>query len=228
MYLYKVCSHSGCPRHPISAVDDNGELVECSDFCFKHTPNPELAMEKLTNYIKTHDKIIGMNIPGITLVGNILADKRFYGCNFSNCFLSDIKTENLRIRMSVFDFAVFTDCNFSKSNIQFSSFAGAKFIHVLFTGSELIQNNFSGLESIQSAFDDSDLYNSRFIKASLVDTSIRNCNIKNTIFTDFQHQNVSFRMSNTNEAIFDDKGSALFTGRKIVDADIEISGASQS
>ena len=112
--------------------------------------------------------------------------------------------------MSMFDFAVFADCNFLKCSMKFSSFAGCKCSHTLFTDSDIIQSNFNGIQSLQSSFDDSDLYNSTFVKAKLINTSFRNCNLKKTSFFDITKENVSFKMSNTREAIFDEKGSELF------------------
>ena len=217
MFLNNQCSYGDCKKNAISTVDENGNLVENSHFCWKHTQNPEEAKKKIFDYVSSHEKIVGLNCSGITFPSFNLNEKKFYGCDFSHCFFQELKCSKLRFRMCKFDFAVFTDCNLLESNIQFTSFAGAKLIHVLFTGSDLIQNNFCGISSYQSSFDDSDLYNSRFIRAQLVDTSIRNCNIKKTIFYSVAQNNVSFKLSNTNEAIFDEKGSALFTGDSKLD-----------
>lgn len=212
MYLNNQCTCENCKKSSISAVDDNGNLIENSGFCYKHTPNPEEAKKRLFDYIYNREKIIGLNCPGITFPSSAFNGKKFYGCNFSHCFFQELRCSKLRFRMCKFDFAVFTDCNLLESNIQFTSFAGAKLIHVLFTGSDLIHNNFCGISAYQSSFDDSSLYNSRFIRAQLVDTSIRNCNVKSTVFEQVQQNNVSYKLSNTNEAIFDSRGSALFTG----------------
>ncbi len=212
MFLFNTCTYPGCKRSSISAIDENGSLIENSGFCYKHTKNPEEAKNALFEYIKSHEKVVGINCAGITFPKFDLGGHRFYGCDFSHCFFSELNCLKVHCRMCKFDFGVFTDCNLAQSNIQFSSFAGAKLIHVLFTGSDLIQDNFNGLSTYQTSFDDSDLYNSRFIRSHLVDTSIRNCNIKKTIFFEAQTNNVSFKLSNTNEALFEQKGSALFTG----------------
>ena len=196
----------------LSKIDENGNLTEQGEYCFKHIPDQNKATAEIYDYIKKHDKIVSLNAAGLTFTDIDLTNKRFYGCCFQHCFFRGIHSTGFRCRMSSFDFAIFSDCNLIKSNMQFTSFAGAKFIHVLFTGSDMIQDNFCGLSSFQSSFDDSDLYNSRFIRADLVDTSFRNCNVKKTIFYDINQKNVSFKLSNTNEAVFDEKGSALFTG----------------
>ncbi len=212
MYISNTCTYPGCKRSSISTVDENGNLIENSGFCYKHTTDPEGTKAKLFKYLSEHEKVVGINCSGITFPKFSIEDHKFYGCDFSHCFFSELFCKRLRFRMCKFDFAVFTDCNLIESNIQFTSFAGTKLIHVLFTGSDLIQDNFNGLSSYQSSFDDSDLYSSRFIRSHLVDTSIRNCNIKKTVFFEAQTNNVSFKLSNTNEALFDQKGSALITG----------------
>ena len=212
MYAYSKCKCKDCTHVAISDFDSEGRLIENGDFCYAHAPNELELQQKIYHYIEKNDKIIGLNASGITFKNIDLSYKRFYGCNFSQCFFSGLQTKGIRSRISNFDFSVFSDCKLLESNRQFTSCAGSKFSHVLFTGSDMIQNNFCGLTSFQSSFDDSDLYSSYFINAKLVDTSFRNCNIKETVFYEISQQNVSFRQSNTNAAIFDKRGSALFTG----------------
>jgi uncharacterized protein YjbI with pentapeptide repeats len=212
MYLLNTCLSRSCMKAALSAFDENGCITEVSNYCLEHSQTPALVKESIYRYIQTHDKIVGLTANGITFEDIDLTNKRFYGCSFQHCTFTGLKSRGFRSRMSMFDFAVFSDCNLLESNMQFTSFAGATFSHVLFTGSDMIQDNFCGLTACQSSFDDSDLYNSRFIRAKLVDTSIRNCNIKKTIFFELDQQNVSFKMSNTHEAVFDERGSALFTG----------------
>lgn len=212
MYLLNSCLTSSCMKAALSTFDENGELTEEQNYCLAHMQDPDQVKKNIYHYIETHDKIVGMNANGITFTDIDLTNKRFYGCSFQHCSFTGLQSRGFRSRMSMFDFAVFSDCNLLESNMQFTSFAGATFSHVLFTGSDMIQDNFCGLTACQSSFDDSDLYNSRFIRAKLVDTSIRNCNIKKTIFFELDQQNVSFKMSNTHEAVFDERGSALFTG----------------
>ena len=142
----------------------------------------------------------GGYIPG--LYTNIdFSNKKFFGCNFTNCTFLNNHSENLLMRMCFFDFAIFNDCNFIHSKNLFNSFSMATFTHTLYTSSDLVQNNFNGIKAYQCSFDDSDLLYSRFINATLVDTSFRNCNIKNTNFLESKRTNVSFKMSNDKEAI---------------------------
>ena len=199
-------------RAALSSFDENMNILESNSYCYKHHQNPDRVKDEIYRYIRTHDKIVGLNASGLSFSDIDLTDKRFYGCSFQHCFFIGLQSKGFRSRMCSFDFSIFSDCNLLQSNMQYTSFAGSKFIHVLFTGSDMILDNFSGLQSIQSSFDDSNLYSSRFIKANLVDTSFRNCNVRKTVFYSIMHKNVSFNMSNTREAVFDKKGSALFNG----------------
>jgi uncharacterized protein YjbI with pentapeptide repeats len=212
MYTLNKCLVRSCRNLALSTFDENGNITENKNYCLDHIPDPGKIKEQIYNYINTHDKIIGLNTAGITFTDINLTNKRFYGCNFQHCTFINLHSEGFRSRMSMFDFAVFSDCNLLNCNMQFTSFAGCTFSHTLFTGSDMIQNNFNGVQAYQSSFDDSDLYNSRFIHAKLVNTSFRDCNVKKTIFCEIEQENVSFKMSNTREAVFDRRGSALFLG----------------
>lgn len=202
MFSYEICSKQGCHKLALSRFLPNGEIVGSDSFCLEHHPDIEGFKIDLINYIKNHEKIIGLSAYGLKFENLDFSGKKFYGCNMQHCTFSNIHTENFRSRISSFDFSIFSDCNLIASNLQFVSLAGAKFSHVLFTNSDLIQNNFCGIQAYQSSFDDSDLYNSRFIRANLIDTSFQNCNIKRTNFTEIKKSNVSFKLSNTREAHF--------------------------
>lgn len=202
MFTQNTCIYPTCRATALSSFDRDGTITEDCNYCLAHSPDPEGIKAAISQYIRSHDKIIGLNASGLVFTDIDLTDKRFYGCCFQNCSFSTVYAENCRMRMCMFDFSLFADCSLLQSNIQFTSFAGAAFSHILFTGSDLVHNNFCGITSYQSSFDDSDLYNSRFIQAKLTDTSFYNCNIKNTVFYDIEQSNVSFRMSNTREAFF--------------------------
>ncbi|QTQ14413.1 pentapeptide repeat-containing protein [Treponema parvum] len=211
MFQQTPCHVSSCLKAELSSFDDSGNIIGTGGYCLDHIPDPEKAKQDILAYISAHEKIIGLNASGITFCDLDFSGKKFYGCNFQHCTFSNIKAEEMRSRMSVFDFSIFTDCNLLKSNIQFCSFGGCTFSHTLLTGSDLVQDNFCGLKAFQSSFDDTDLYNSRFIKADLIDTSFRNCNIKKTVFWEIKQENASFKLSNTREAEFDRSGSELFS-----------------
>jgi uncharacterized protein YjbI with pentapeptide repeats len=216
MYLHNNCIEPGCWNEAISTFNEQGEITETPGYCFEHHPEKEKITQDIYNYIRNHTKIVGLNASGITFENIDLTDKRFYGCFFQHCKFINLHSTGFRSRMSMFDFAIFSDCNLLQSNMQFTSFAGSTFSHTLFTGSDLIQDNFNGIQSYQSAFDDADLYNSRFVKAKLIDTSFRNCNIKKTVFMGIEQQNVSFKSSNTREAIYGETDSELFMGSTTV------------
>lgn len=209
MFILNKCIVRSCDNLAVSKIDSDGNIAEDKGYCLDHIPNPGKATQDILNYIKTHDTIIGLNAAGMTFSGIDLSEKRFVGCNLMHCTFTNISSQGLKGTLTMFDFAVFTNCNFIKCRMQFNSFAGCKFSHTLLTDSELIQDNFNGIQSFQSSFDDSDLYSSRFIKAKLINTSFRNCNLKKTMFYDIIQENVSFKMSNTREAIFDEKGSEI-------------------
>ncbi|NLK45369.1 MAG: pentapeptide repeat-containing protein [Treponema sp.] len=203
MFSLGLCQYPGCRNLAISRFDENGNIsVNTEAFCIDHDKEAEETVHKIYKYIETHDKIIGISMPGIHFKNIDLSGKKFYGCDLRNCIFSAIHSEYCRMRMTMLDFSLFSDSNLLNSNMQFTSFSGCTFSHVLFTNSDLVHNNFNGITAQQSSFDDSDLYNSRFIRAKLLNTSVRNCNIKQSSFYEATFDNVSFKHSNTREANF--------------------------
>ena len=209
MFTQNTCCVHHCRNIALSTFDEEGNLTEEKNYCLDHIPNPGKAKEDIYRYITTHDKIVGLNACGLIFTDVDFTNKKFFGCNFFHCTFMNNYAENVLLRMCIFDFAVFNNCSFIKSNSIFNSFSGCTFTHSLFTSSELIQNNFNGIKAYQSSFDNSDLFNSRFINATLVDTSFRNCNLKKALFFDSKRANVSFKMSNTREAEFTKNGNDL-------------------
>ena len=226
MFSLNTCLEPGCCKNSLSTFNSNGDIIEAAGYCLDHSPDKEGIKQQIYNYINTHDKIVGLDACGLVFENIDLTNKRFYGCNFMHCKFINLHSSGFRSRMSMFDFAIFSDCNLLQSNMQFTSFAGSIFSHTLFTESDMIQDNFSGIQSYQSSFDDSDLYNSRFVRAKLIDTSFRNCNVKKTVFRLIEQQNVLFKYSNTREAIFDQEQSQLFAGE--LDDKIAYKGAPQA
>lgn len=224
MFAQNKCLVHYCRNLALSTIDENGQICEAKNYCLDHIPDPGKAKEAIYKYIDEHDKIVGLSACGLIFRNLDFSNKKFYGCNFTHCTFINVHSDKLLLRMCLFDFAIFNDCNFIHSNTLFTSFSGATFTHTLFTSSDIIQNNFNGIKSFQSSFDDSDLFNSRFICGSLVDTSFRNCNLKKTVFYGTRRTNVSFKMSNTREAVFTRDGSLLSQGKiefgnSIVDGD---------
>ena len=215
MFEQNKCLVHYCRNNALSTFDEQGNVLEARYYCLDHIPDPGKAKEDIYKYINEHEIIVGFNASGLIFTDIDFSNKRFYGCNFSNCTFINIHSENIRMNMNIFDFSVFNDCTLVKNNTLFSSFSGCTFSHTLFTSSEMIQTNFNGIKAYQSSFDDSDLFNSRFISGTLVDTSFRNCNLKKVLFYDTTRQNVSFKMSNTREALFEVEGSTLVTGKDL-------------
>ncbi len=224
MFTQNKCLVHYCQNNALSSFDENGKLSDAKGYCLDHIPDPGKAKEDIYNYIKNNEIIVGLNACGLILSDIDFSNKKFFGCNFTHCTFINIHSQNVVLKMCIFDFALFNDCNFIHSNTLFTSFSGATFSHTLFTSSDMIQNNFNGVQAYQSSFDDSDLLNSRFIHAKLVDTSFRNCNLKKSLFYKTHRTNVSFKMSNTREALFDQSGSEISQGKlefgnSIVDGD---------
>jgi uncharacterized protein YjbI with pentapeptide repeats len=202
MFTMNNCEYPSCRKAALTYFDGDKQIQPGNGYCLEHCQNLQEAQEEICKYVDSHEKIVGLCATEIHFENMDLTNKKFYGCNFQHCTFSNIHSEGLRIRMSFFDFAIFSDCNLIASNIMFTSMGGCIFSHALITNSDLIQNNFCGISAYQSSFDDSDLYNSRFMVTKLINTSFRNCNLKGVNFTKMEQENVSFKMSNTREAIF--------------------------
>lgn len=229
MFTINKCLVNICKNDALSCFDENGNITEAKGYCLDHSPDPGKAQTDIYNYIKNHEKIIGLNAHGMIFKDINFSNKKFYGCDFSNGTFQNIKWENTLFHISVFDFAFFNDCNFIKNNSLFTTFSCSTFTHTLFNTSDIIQCNFSGIKAFQCSFDNSDFFSTRFINAALADTSFRNCNLKKTIFSGTKRENVSFKMSNTREAVFgtlenplfNEKQDSLTFGNSIVDGDFK-------
>jgi uncharacterized protein YjbI with pentapeptide repeats len=210
MYAFQKCQCPECTKPAITLYDDDGKIMDAPNWCYEHSPDKDFVRENIRKYLQSHDRIIGMNAEGLKIENWNISGKRFYGCNFQHCTFANLHGDNIRLRMCMLDFSVFTDCSFLHGNTQFCSFAGSKFVHALFTNSDMIHNNFNGITAYQCSFDDSDLYNSRFIKAMLINTSMNNCNLKKTVFYESMREGVGFKLSNTRESLLDrNKGGLM-------------------
>ncbi|MBQ1727726.1 MAG: pentapeptide repeat-containing protein, partial [Treponema sp.] len=141
MYAFHKCQCPECTKPAITLYDDDGKIMDAPNWCYEHSPDKDFVRENLRKYLQSHDRIIGMNAEGLKIENWNISGKRFYGCNFQHCTFANLHGDNLRLRMCMLDFSVFTDCSFLHGNTQFCSFAGSKFVHVLFTNSDMIHNN---------------------------------------------------------------------------------------
>ena len=201
MFETNICQEEGCTNAAVSLIKNGSILPSAPSFCLEHIADKEAYTQAVTEYILSHDQIVGLQAHGIRFQGIDLSAKKFYGCTFQHSSFANVHSNGLRLKLCMFDFSTFTDCDMIKSNIQFCSFAGSKFIHAVFTDSYIIQSNCNGVTAYQCSFDDSDFYNSRFIRAILMNTSMKNCNLKKTVFYNSAREHVSFKLSNTRESL---------------------------
>jgi uncharacterized protein YjbI with pentapeptide repeats len=203
MFNLKKCGAAGCANPVVCLSEDAHENVwDFNNFCFLHAPDPERARGIVFDYIRSRDKIVGMNLSYMRFCQKSLSGKKFYGCVFKNCQFEHFKAQDIRMRMCVFDFSQFINCEFSGINAQFSSFACSTLCGTRIVSCELVNNNFCGIDARNSIFDDADLYNSRFIRSHLEESAIVNCNLQRASFYEFKRVNVSFKLSSTREALF--------------------------
>ena len=112
MFTQNKCLVQYCKNNALSSFDKDGNLIKEKNFCLEHIPNPGKSKEDIYNYINSTQTIIGLNASGIIFTDIDFSNKRFFGCNFSHCTFSNIQSSELRLKMCIFDFANFTDCNF--------------------------------------------------------------------------------------------------------------------
>ena len=68
-----------CDNLAISAIDENGELIEGKNYCLIHTPDPGKIQADIVNYIQNHETIIGLNASKISFTDMDFSNKKFYG-----------------------------------------------------------------------------------------------------------------------------------------------------
>ena len=148
MFSFDLCTYKHCNKPVVlCAPEENLDMP----YCYEHCKDREEACRLAADYIARRDVIVGLSVSGLHFKGCDFSGKHFYGGNFQNCTFAGVHAEQCKVRISVFDFSVFSDCNMTGSNIQFSSFAGATFSHALFINSELVHNNFNGTTAVQSS-----------------------------------------------------------------------------
>ena len=143
MFTQNRCLVHYCKNNALSTFSEDGEITDERSYCLDHIPNPGKAKEDIYKYITTHDKIVGLKACGLLFENIDLTNKKFYGCNFTNCTFMNIHSSDMVLRMCILYYAIFNDCSIINSNILFSSFAGSTFSHTLLTKGDLIQNNFN-------------------------------------------------------------------------------------
>ncbi|MFP3090999.1 pentapeptide repeat-containing protein [Treponema sp. TIM-1] len=174
-----------------------------STTCAVHAADPGKEAARIAAYIHDRKIIKDLNAAGLRFESVDFSHRHFYGCNFIRSeFSMCLFTENL-VRMSFFDFGIFTNCDFSKSDLQFLSFAGSTLRNCTFENSELVNINYGGAVISDCTFNYSNLYNSRFIDSVIELTDFIDCNVKKTYFIKSKQEGISFKSSNTAEAVFE-------------------------
>ena len=109
MFSHEFCSKPGCHNFALSRFLPNGEIVATDSFCLKHHPDIEGFKYDLINYIKNHEKIVGLSAYGLTFENHDFSGKRFYGCNMQHCIFTNIHSENFRSRRWFLQFLRFEE-----------------------------------------------------------------------------------------------------------------------
>ena len=94
MFTQNKCLVPYCHNNAISLFDENGNISDEKGYCIDHIPDPGKAKQDIYEYIKNHEKIIGLNASGLIFQDTDVSNKKFYGCNFSHCTFQSIKSEN--------------------------------------------------------------------------------------------------------------------------------------
>ena len=91
MFSLNKCLVHTCNNLALSTFDENGNIINGKNYCLSHIPNPSKIQNEIYNYIKTHDKIVGLNTVGMTFTDIDLTDKKFYGCDFTYCTFTNLQ-----------------------------------------------------------------------------------------------------------------------------------------
>ena len=117
MFTLNKCLVHSCKNLSLPVFDKTNGMTEERGYCLNHTPDPGRAKKSIYDYITTHDTIVGLNASGIIFRDIDLSNKRFYGCNFQHCTFTDLRSEGLRGKLCMFDFATFADCTLAGSTM---------------------------------------------------------------------------------------------------------------
>ncbi|HTO35006.1 MAG TPA: hypothetical protein VLZ72_02120, partial [Flavobacterium sp.] len=85
MFSYVICQHPSCQKTAVSNYSKDTKTLSTHEYCFEHSPIASQIEEYIYEYIKSNDKIVGLNASGISFQNLDFTNKRFYGCNFYGC-----------------------------------------------------------------------------------------------------------------------------------------------
>ncbi len=169
-------------------------------------------------------------------------EEHYYQCEFSKCYLSDMK-----IGKVIFEECTFKECNFSLAKVHNASwqnviFEGCKMTgmdftgsnkfslslefnncllsYVLFTGMNLKDTRFSNCDLQTADFTDTDLTNSAFVNCDLSSTAFYHTNLEKADLTLARNYSISAfnnRLKNARFSRYGLEGLLAGTGVEIID-----------
>ena len=110
MFVLTPCA-AGCGRPAISD----------SVLCAVHSADPAAESRRIAGLISGSEVIKDLNAQGLRFEEVEFSGRRFFGCNFSGAEFRGCKFSGVVMRMSFFDFASFSSCDFSGGDFQCSS-----------------------------------------------------------------------------------------------------------
>ena len=163
-----------------------------------------MTADQVTRLVREERIIRGVDFRGLVLEDMVLADKVFWFCNLSRIQMRRVRIENVKIRLSFFDFGSFDSCQAIRCDIRNSVFAGSRFAACRVEETLMHRDNFLGVETSESLFLASDLYASCFTAARLEGVTFRDCNLKRVEFRRALLSRTDFPASNPGEAYMEE------------------------
>jgi uncharacterized protein YjbI with pentapeptide repeats len=182
-----------------------GSRYDASMFQPGEAPSKPVSANRLAALLSRFEVVMDLNMPGLELNGFEIADRSFYGCNFTKSVFRECIIRNCTFELCFFDFSSHSDATYTGLNAKNCVFACSAFEQISFTGSNLIQCNFNSITGTTLVIDDCDLLHSRFDGVRDIDLRMTNCNMKETRFIRTPRDRVTFSYANEEDAVFVDK-----------------------
>lgn len=186
--------------HPNSAPRYDGTVFQPGK-----APSKPVSASRLTELLSHFEVVMDLNMPGLQLIGLEIADRSFFGCNFTRSVFSGCTIRNCTFELCFFDFSSHSNGTYSGLNVKNCVFACSSFDQIRITGSNLIQCSFNAITGTKLVIDDCDLLHSRFDGARDIDLEVTNCNVKETRFIRTPMDRLTFSFANEEDAVFVDK-----------------------
>lgn len=163
-----------------------------------------MTADEVSRLVRDTRIIRNIDFRGLELRDMVLEDKVFWLCNLSRLRLHRVRLQNVKIRMSFFDFGEFERCQAVRCDIRNSVFAGSRFVACRVEETLMHRDNFVGIEASDTLFLASDLYVSDFTAARLERVTFRDCNVKRVGFRRTLLSRTDFPASNPQEAYMEE------------------------